>query len=201
MVSPPPVAPPVVSIEPGDVVAHVGCQVVFTCLDGGQPAEDLVWMFDGVAVELMESVFVRNNGDLVLSNLQLQDAGNYSCTVFGMFQNITTVVTLTVQDPLFPDNTGTYITSPFITSPTPSTLFVSAADTAQFVCVAEGNPPPEVVWFVDGVEVNGSRVDILMGVVLVVDDVMASDGGLYSCLATNSRGTDSRDFILVVTGE
>lgn len=202
VVTPPPVAPPVTSIEPGDVVAHVGCQVVFTCLDGGAPPGDFVWVFDGVAVELMDGdVVVRDNGELVLSNLQLQDAGNYSCTVSGMFQNITSVVTLTVQDPLFPDTSGSYLTSPFIISPTPSTLLVSVADTAQFVCVVEGNPPPEVVWLVDGVEVNSSRVEILMDVVFVVGDVTASDAGMYTCRATNSRGDSSRDFTLVVTGE
>ena len=145
---------------------------------------------------------VRPNGDLQLNNLQLQHSGNYSCTVFGAFRNRSAVSVVTVRDPLFPEQGPA--TPPSVTSPTPSSQLLSAGQVAQFVCLTQGVPRPQVEWLKDGEEVMGEgeegRVEILAGRVLVVRNVSTADDGVYSCVASNSLGNTSQEFDLAVAG-
>ena len=77
-------------------------------------------------------------------------------------------------------------------------------------CVGYGVPSPNMMWLKDGVELsNNSRVSIYstevdMGGILFVQSTLEicsieqSDKGLYSCAATNVKGTETHSFQLVV---
>ena len=105
-------------MEPSSLTANIGCQVMFRCLDGGRPPWNFHWLFNGVPLETRSGLLMRVTGELLLSDLQLQDTGNYSCSVRGTLQNTTTTALLIVQDPLFPPPGLPF--RPFIHSPTPS---------------------------------------------------------------------------------
>lgn len=191
-------------MEPEGVVANVGCQVMFRCLDGDMPPLlPFQWTFNGVPVQTTPpSIMVGEDGTLLLSGLRVEDSGMYACTVLGQFRNTTAVSTLTVEDPLFPAPSPPSL--PSISSPTPPTQLIPPGQLAQFVCLVGGSPPPEVTWLVGGVEVaegNESRIEIVQGRVLVISNITSNDSGVYTCHASNSKGNTSRNFTLEVTGQ
>ena len=197
------VASPEAVVEPAALRANVGCQVTLTCLEGaGAPLQGFQWRLDDVPLQATSRVVIRSNGQLLISDLQVEDSGSYACTVFGEFENATAVGVLTVEDPLFPAPPPPY--PPSITSPTPNSQLLPPGQLAQFVCLVDGSPPPEVTWLMNGEEVdtmeNDSRVEVIQSRVLVVSNVTANDSGVYTCHASNSEGNTTRDFTLAITG-
>ena len=204
---PPPSAPPSPTVEPGEVVASVGCQVMFSCLDAGLPPLQFQWTFNDLPLPLPPGeagleALVRRNGELLLSDLRVEDSGVYSCTVTGQFENTTSVGVLTVEDPLFPDAGPP--SDPSLSSPTPSSQLLSAGQTAQFLCLVGGSPLPRLRWLKNGTLINTSAdpgLEILGERVLSVRNVSQEDEGVYTCVASNSKGDVSREFELRVSGE
>lgn len=83
-----------------------------------------------------------------------------------------------------------------------STLFLT--------CVGYGVPSPNMMWLKDGVELsNNYHVSIYSNQVeeggvpfvqstLEVCNLELADEGMYSCVATNDNGTDTRSFRVTV---
>lgn len=69
----------------------------------------------------------------------------------------------------------------------------------------EGDPFPEIEWFVDGDKIKkGGRFDFLTDgdlVTLRISETSAMDEGEYQCTATNENGTASCTAELIVNGE
>lgn len=66
----------------------------------------------------------------------------------------------------------------------PKSTFVSLLGSANFNCVASGNPQPRIQWYKDGASLAGQT-----GSSLFFDEVFISDRGFYHCTATNDEGT------------
>ena len=183
------------------MVANIGCQVMFTCLDGGLPPVDFQWLFNGMPVQAASDLLVRSTGELLLSNLQLRNAGNYSCNVLGQIQNTTGTAALSVLDPLFPPVGPSF--RPFIVSSTPSRQILMDGQTAQFVCLVKGIPPPDIIWYRDRELLEeGDDVEIFeQGRVLTISNVTTLYEGMYECLVSNSEGSVSKGFELTIAGK
>lgn len=67
--------------------------------------------------------------------------------------------------------------------PAPFTL-ASEGETITLSCGAEGDPPPEITWTLDGATLDGA-----VGPVLLLENVTADDAGGYRCVATNAEGS------------
>ena len=69
----------------------------------------------------------------------------------------------------------------------------------------EGDPIPEIEWFVDGDKIKkGGRFDFLTDgdlVTLRISETSAMDEGEYQCTATNENGTATCTAELIVNGE
>ena len=184
------------------MVASVGCQVMFSCLDAGLPPLQFQWTFNDLPLPLPPGeagpeAQVRRSGELVLSDLQLDDSGIYSCTVTGQVGVATAVALLMVEDPVFAS--GVPSAPPTIASPTPSIQVLSVGQAAQFVCLVEGFPPPEVVWLRDGEPHPNLRRASILREGLSLRDVRVTDVGVYECVASNALGQASIQFILNIT--
>lgn len=186
-------------MEPEGVVANVGCQVMFRCLDGDTPPLlPFQWTFNGIPVQTTPpGVVVGENGTLLLSGLRVEDSGTYACTVLGVVGPTTATTTLTVEDPVFAS--GTPSAPPTIFSPTPSIQQLSLWQDVQFVCVVEGFPRPEMVWLKDGEPLPNIRRVMVLDEALSLRDVRVTDAGLYQCIASNPLGQDTRQFTLSIT--
>jgi len=193
-------APPATSVLPSNIETKEGCQATFRCLDGSSPPQSFLWLKEGVPLQNSSGVWVRGNGELVLSQLTQTDSGQYTCVVVGTYRNTSQSANLTVTDPFLPSPTPP--SRPLIRSPTPSIVVVAEGGVAQLICLVGGVPTPLVVWTKDDMEIGAEPgVVVLEGGALFISDVDISDQGSYSCWAGNSLGNDSETFSLVVAGK
>lgn len=81
-----------------------------------------------------------------------------------------------------------------------SMVTVLAGSVASLRCTATGDPLPVQSWARNGTAVvSGSRFQITDGGrVLTVSSVTEEDGGVYTCHASNTIGTDSSTVVLNV---
>ena len=175
----------------------MGSQVILFCSDGGQTPDEFKWTFNGEDLFPSADVHIRDNGQLILTNVQVEDSGNYTCRIWGSPGAVEDSALLIVEDRLFAS--GAPSRPPSITTSTPSMLTVAIGDTLQFVCLASGFPQPEVTWFKnDREQPRYSRVTIIPGGALTLENVRTTDAALYECVATNALGTDRRSFNVTI---
>lgn len=189
-------------VQPSTVTANVGCQVTLRCSDGGQRPADLDeidWSYEGeLLVPDGSRVNILNMGELVLSNLQVEDSGNYTCRLWSALGFVEQSSLVIVEDPIFAS--GAPVTSPTLTTSTPLTQTLPLLGTAQFVCFVEGFPPPTIVWLRDGEpQPRFRRVTIVNGG-LTISQLRITDNATYTCVASNPIGEDSIDFQLTILG-
>ena len=153
-------------MNPELVMANVGCQVTLVCSDGGRVPEEFEWSYDGEMLLSGENVFIRPNGELIITNIQVSfynavmcpsrwltrrsncsqvsDSGTYTCEIWGLAGRVSASSIVVVEDPLF-SSTGV-ASPPTVTSLTPSLQEIPQGQTAQFVCTVDGFPEPTVQW-------------------------------------------------------
>lgn len=182
------------------LIAAVGSQVTLFCTDGGRQPSEFKWSFNGEVLVQSVDVHIRQTGELILTNVQVEDSGNYTCRIWGSPGAREQSAVLLVEDRLFAS--GAPSSPPTIITSTPSTLIVALGDTLQFVCLAEGFPPPDVIWLRNGVaQPRYSRVTIIPGGALTIENVRITDAALYQCVATNALGRANSSFNVTISSE
>ncbi|ELK03147.1 Fibroblast growth factor receptor 4 [Pteropus alecto] len=161
-------------------------------------------------------------GRLEIASFLPEDTGHYLCLARGsmlVLHNVTLVVddSLTStngdEDPkahdgpsnrhIFPQH------APYWTHPQrmeKKLHAVPAGNTVKFRCPAAGNPTPTIRWLKDGQDFHGEH---RIGGVrlrhqhwsLVMESVVPSDRGMYTCLVENSVGSIRYSYLLDVLGE
>ena len=88
----------VVSPPPSKTVGILGCNVTLNCSASGDPEPTIIWRKQGGQIPVGRRLQI--NGALVLTNLTLNDTGNYSCVITSasLFQEIETVTSLEVNE-------------------------------------------------------------------------------------------------------
>ncbi|XP_068717253.1 uncharacterized protein [Montipora capricornis] len=88
----------VVSPLPSKTVGILGCNVTLNCSASGDPEPTIMWRKQGGQIPVGRRLQI--NGALVLTNLTLNDTGNYSCVITSasLFQEIETVTSLEVNE-------------------------------------------------------------------------------------------------------
>jgi hypothetical protein len=78
---------------------------------------------------------------------------------------------------------------PVVISPS-QVIHQLAENTAYLPCVVTGTPTPTIEWFNNTNRlVVGSRVEILSSGMLLIHSLIASDAGMYQCMASNRGGS------------
>ncbi|KAM4652668.1 basement membrane-specific heparan sulfate proteoglycan core protein [Discoglossus pictus] len=174
-----------------------GADVTFICTAKSKsPAYTLVWTRQNNG-KLPERA-MDFNGILTIRNVQPEDAGIYICTGSNMFDmdegNATLHVQETSQTQTFygpyetmeghrPSGPGTRPNAVI----EPRQLTVQRGQSAEFRCIATGNPTPTVEW-TGGQNGGISSRAIIQGGILRFTSVDTSDEGYYTCHATNNAG-------------
>ncbi|KAF7213894.1 vascular endothelial growth factor receptor 1 isoform X1 [Nothobranchius furzeri] len=130
---------------------------------------------------------------LLLSNLTTGDSGAYRCSAHHIITqqetHLDTQVMVTILQPPV-----------LISNLTDHTVNVSSSVTLS--CPSRGVPPPTVTWYKDErALLHGSGVVISAADgSLVIDRITAEDQGLYTCLASNERGSAESSAYIWVHG-
>uniref|UniRef100_M4A5T9 receptor protein-tyrosine kinase n=1 Tax=Xiphophorus maculatus TaxID=8083 RepID=M4A5T9_XIPMA len=119
---------------------------------------------------------------LMLTNLTSGDSGAYRCSAqhvtSGQEKHLDTQVEVTTLEPPVLLRNLTDCT-------------VNASSSVILICESEGIPPPTITWYKDEqVLQQGSGIVLSEGDgSLHIDRITVDDQGLYTCLATNDRGS------------
>ncbi|XP_007935886.1 hemicentin-1 [Orycteropus afer afer] len=179
--------PPVISPHPKEYVTAVDKPITLPCEVDGLPPPDITWHKDGRAV--LESIRQRilSSGALQIAFAQPDDAGQYTCMAANVAGSSSTSTKLTVH------------VAPRIRS-TEVHYTVNENSQAVLPCVADGIPTPTINWKKDNVllaDLLGKYTAEPYGE-LVLENVVAEDSGIYTCVANNAAGEDTHTVSLTV---
>ncbi|XP_030656801.1 fibroblast growth factor receptor 3 isoform X4 [Nomascus leucogenys] len=204
--------------EPGQheqLVFGSGDAVELSCPPpGGGPMGPTVWVKDGAGLVPSERVLVGPQRLQVL-NASHEDSGAYSCRQ-RLTQRVLCHFSVRVTDaPSSGDDedgedeaedTGVDTGAPYWTRPErmdKKLLAVPAANTVRFRCPAAGNPTPSISWLKNGKEFRGEHR--IGGIKLrhqqwslVMESVVPSDRGNYTCVVENKFGSIRQTYTLDV---
>uniref|UniRef100_A0A673UDT9 Fibroblast growth factor receptor 3 n=1 Tax=Suricata suricatta TaxID=37032 RepID=A0A673UDT9_SURSU len=188
-----------------------GDTVELSCrLPAGGPPGPSIWVKDGVGLVPSDRILVGPQRLQVL-NASQEDAGAYSCRQ-RLTQRVLCRFRVRVADaPSSGDDedgedeaedTG----APYWTRPErmdKKLLAVPAANTVRFRCPAAGNPTPSISWLKNGKEFRGEHR--IGGIKLrhqqwslVMESVVPSDRGNYTCVVENKFGSIRQTYTLDV---
>uniref|UniRef100_A0A8C9CUZ5 Fibroblast growth factor receptor n=1 Tax=Phocoena sinus TaxID=42100 RepID=A0A8C9CUZ5_PHOSS len=200
--------------EPGqqELVFGSGDTVELSChWPAGAPSGPTVWVKDGVGLAPSDRILVGPQRLQVL-NASHEDAGAYSCrqrltqSVLCHFAVRVTDAPSSGDDEDGEDEAEDTGGAPYWTRPErmdKKLLAVPAANTVRFRCPAAGNPTPSISWLKNGKEFRGEHR--IGGIKLrhqqwslVMESVVPSDRGNYTCVVENKFGSIRQTYTLDV---
>ncbi|XP_051575183.1 neural cell adhesion molecule 2-like isoform X2 [Myxocyprinus asiaticus] len=174
--------PPIVLIhqERKSVSAGPDTSVSIICLVKGEPTPNITWItpspFDNTRYK-----YNSDRSELTISAVTRRDFGEYVCTATNKIGENSATFILDVSE------------RPTVVLDQ-SKLTVIPGEAGSVVCNATGHPTPTIQWIRKTSREKMSRVE---GSELILENVMPSDGGFYSCIASNTAGTTTEDFQLI----
>ncbi|XP_066246527.1 follistatin-related protein 5-like [Euwallacea similis] len=181
------------ALEVNQVSACLGDNVELHCAVTGSPIPPVLWRRHGqdLAILNQEDIKVYGDGSLYLTKVQLQHAGNYTCSAQRNPHVVQTHV-LTVHT--LPE----VHVMPKIQSKRPG-------EDAQMFCHVSGEPFPQVQWLKNDeelkIEDSSKKYQIIgNGTSLKIKKIDFADTGAYMCQATNIGGL-TRDISSLVVQE
>ncbi|XP_022603168.1 hemicentin-1 [Seriola dumerili] len=176
------------------VVETISNPVTFSCDATGIPPPSLTWLKNGRPIENSESLEMHifsGGSKLQIARSQLSDSGTYTCLASNVEGKARKSYHLTIQVP--PSISGSEL---------PSEMGVLLNESIQLVCRVQGTPTPMIQWLKDGEVIKNTGNKGLRispdGSSLTVIGAHTTDGGKYTCVASNTAGEEDRIFNLNV---
>jgi hypothetical protein len=158
--------PPGIAVQPQSRTNLITTIATFSVIPSGTTPFGYQWFFNG------NIIAGATNAVLVLPNLQLPNAGNYSVFVTNVAGSVlSSPATLTVWVP------------PIITAQPQSRTNI-VGTTGTFSASADGTAPLNYQWQFNGVDLLGAT-----STTLTLQNIQASDAGAYAIVATNQAGS------------
>ncbi|MGH0173029.1 UNVERIFIED_CONTAM: hypothetical protein FKN15_020671 [Acipenser sinensis] len=173
------------SIKGGNVTTELSAllntPVTLECEARGVPLPAITWFKDGRPLTSSpQALYVDRGQFLQIPQVQVSDAGRYTCRVTSVAGNAEKPYKLDVYVP--PTIEGD--------SDAPKEKKVLVSNSVTLECEAGGHPPPTLTWLKDGAPVKTSgNVRILKrGKKIEILNAVVSDSGSYVCVATSVAG-------------
>ncbi|XP_034727218.1 fibroblast growth factor receptor 1-A isoform X1 [Etheostoma cragini] len=177
------------------------------------------WTKDHVAVVDGEHARIRND-QLEIETVELTDSGLYACTTFGnhsIYFNVTVDTLASSEDDDEDEESSSeeakLLGSQKLLPMAPQWAHpekmekklhaVPASKTVKFRCQASGNPPPTLKWYKNGKEfkrdhrIGGFKVRDHVWTI-IMESVVPSDKGNYTCVVENQYGSINHTYQLDV---
>ncbi|XP_044062563.1 neural cell adhesion molecule 1 isoform X2 [Siniperca chuatsi] len=177
-------APPSVQLreEVKKVIAGPETNVSLLCLVDGLPKPNITWTMP-VTFDPSRHQFNSDRSQLTIRSVARADYGEYICTATNKIAESSATIMLHVFE----------APKVFVSAELQN---VSVGERVSVSCNVSGHPQPELYWLNKHsgrtVDATSGRVRVVDGA-LVIDEVVPSDGGLYSCMAVSASGNASRD--------
>ncbi|XP_035384811.1 hemicentin-1 isoform X2 [Electrophorus electricus] len=176
------------------VMETISNPVTLSCDAAGIPPPSLTWIKKGRVIENSESLemhILSGGGKLQIAHSQLSDSGTYTCLASNVEGKAHKSYHLTIHVP-----------PSIIGSELPGEVSVMLNASVQLLCRVEGFPTPTIQWLKDGKALSQTDLQSIRispdGSTLTVTATHTSNGGKYTCVATNSAGEEDRIFNLNV---
>jgi uncharacterized repeat protein (TIGR01451 family) len=168
---------PAIVIQPTNLAVPVGGVATFNVLAGGTAPLSYQWSFNGT------NLLDATKSLLVITNVQVGDAGNYAVKVSNAFgsTNSSNVLLNVGVPPLI------------VVQPTNQTVRLGAP--ATLAVVAEGTAPLAYQWSFGGTNLAGATSNLL-----VIPSVQSSNVGSYAARVSNAFGSANSSNALLAIG-
>ncbi|XP_064793489.1 hemicentin-1-like [Oncorhynchus masou masou] len=179
--------PPVLRVPREEYTAVLGQPVSLECLADGQPQPEVSWQRERRPLTEGAHIQLFANGTLRIAATQRSDAGLYTCSAKNLAGRASHDMRLVIMIP------------PMIPVGQPE-LSVIQGFQALLPCAAQGSPEPRVSWKKDGNIVPSlpGKFTVLRSGELIIERAEPDDGGVFTCVATNTAGTVRQDTRLSV---
>uniref|UniRef100_A0AAV2L311 Ig-like domain-containing protein n=1 Tax=Knipowitschia caucasica TaxID=637954 RepID=A0AAV2L311_KNICA len=179
--------------EPLDMSAEISSSVTLQCQVQGYPHPQVTWWRqDSLALfnrPREQGSVLQRNGDLIFTNLWVEDDAVYVCQAQNKFGSIKAEARLTV----------TGLVSPVLAL-SPAVLSVVKEQPLTLPCVLlAGNPLPDKSWLHNyGLLTSDQYLTVRKDGSLHIDRVRLEDAGDYTCLAENAVGATNHTTTVLV---
>ncbi|XP_022085366.1 hemicentin-1-like isoform X2 [Acanthaster planci] len=170
--------------QPSEFFVNTGSVARLSCIIDGFPPPTITWEKDGQPIDTSRRLSVEDDGTLVIQQVQESDSGQYVCTAINAVGHVTRTVVLTI-----------HVGPRFVRFP--NDIELGIRDRLELVCEAQGNPPPQITWYINGTQtvspptVNGRST-------YVIDSISKDDEGTYKCSAENTLGNRAASAVVIV---
>ncbi|XP_053542916.1 hemicentin-1 isoform X1 [Ictalurus punctatus] len=178
---------------PSEMSVLLNDSIQLVCHAKGTPAPTIQWLKDGKALSRtgLENIRISPDGStLTVTATQTTDSGKYTCVATNKAGEEDRIFNLNVYVPPVIQSNGdaAEVLTPVVDS------------SVNIECVASGSPPPQLNWLKNGLPlaVSSHIRPLSAGQVLRIARVQVSDGGTYTCVASNRAGVDNRHYNLQV---
>ncbi|KAG7317898.1 hypothetical protein KOW79_018933 [Hemibagrus wyckioides] len=183
-------APPTVIVRGPKTKIVAGPQQSFSlsCLVTGAPRPNITWETPDTS-DSSRYIYNSDKSKLTIPGVTRGDSGKYVCTAVNKIGEDSATFALDVLE------------IPAVSLS--KSMVVKPGDSASVVCSATGHPKPTIQWLNKsnkGVMSSTGRVRAVASQ-LQIENVGPSDGGVYSCKATNEAGSKSENFMLMTSPE
>ncbi|XP_036929811.1 neural cell adhesion molecule 1 isoform X1 [Acanthopagrus latus] len=176
-------APPTARLreEQKKVLAGPESNVTLLCLVDGHPQPNINWTVPN-SIDPSRHHFNSDRSQLTIRSVTRADYGEYVCTATNKIAESSATIMLHVFE----------APEVFVSAEQQS---VSVGESVSVSCNVSGHPQPELHWLNkhNGHTVASSGHVRVVDGALVIEEVLPSDGGLYSCMAISTSGNASRD--------
>ncbi|XP_008407784.1 leucine-rich repeats and immunoglobulin-like domains protein 1 isoform X1 [Poecilia reticulata] len=177
---------------PRDSTIRMGHTARLECAAGGHPAPQIAWQKDGgtdfPAARERRMHVMPDDDVFFITDVKPEDMGVYSCTAKNTAGTVSANATLTVLE------------TPHLAQEMEDRS-VAVGDTVALQCKALGSPPPRITWLRDDQPLRPSDRHYFTpgNQLLVIGAASPEDAGRYTCLMSNTLGTERAHSQLAVT--
>ncbi|KAM9409703.1 leucine-rich repeats and immunoglobulin-like domains protein 1 [Pholidichthys leucotaenia] len=177
---------------PRDSTIRTGHTARLECAAEGHPAPQIAWQKDGgtdfPAARERRMHVMPDDDVFFITDVKTEDMGVYSCTAKNTAGTVSANATLTVLE------------TPHLAQDLEDHSVV-VGETVALHCKALGSPPPRITWLHNDQQLrNSDRYHFTPGKqLLVISSASLEDAGRYTCLMSNTLGTERAHSQLVVT--
>lgn len=161
--------PPKIILPPQSVTVIVGDATAFTVAALGDAPLSYQWLKDDAALP------DATNSALVLTNVQLTDAGAYTVVITNLAGSVTSAAAQLTVTP--PPKAPTILVQPLNQS-------AQVGGSVEFAAEADGTAPLNYQWFKDAAALAGAT-----NVPLILTNVQLANAGAYFVVVTNVAGS------------